>query len=316
MPPTVAASLESLAGVRWHDGPDVRPVLLRVLTDLYVQKPSHSPDEEQQYVELALRLLDAVDMKTRTEVAGRLAAFAGAPAAVVYRLATDTTAATETAAKQSREPCRGGARSAADIRSSKSSALPIASELNEIFFNANPTERRLILLNLDYSNALPTEQMSAAQTGEANRTLETIALRGRLDEFVRELERAMEVSHEQARRIVNDPSGEPFVVAARALAMPIDILQRILLCVNAAIGHSVRRVYDLCALYGDISVESALRLIAIWREACPIMRVAVEYHPSARNDDSRSPRDFAATPRRPSSRSVSGTPRLHHQLTR
>jgi hypothetical protein len=144
---TAAASLESLVGVRWYDGPDVRPAPLRVLTNLFVQKPSHSPEEEQQFVELALRLLDAVDVKTRTEVAGQLATYGGAPAAVLSRLASDAVAVTKTAAKHSPERRRG------DVPSSKSSALSIASELNEIFFTASPTERRLILINFDYSNA-------------------------------------------------------------------------------------------------------------------------------------------------------------------
>jgi hypothetical protein len=314
--PIIAAGLESLVRTRSCEGADVKPVLLRVLTDLYVQKPSHSPEEEQQYVELALRLLDAVDVTTHSEVAGQLATYARAPAAVRCRLASGAAAVTDTAAKQSREPCRGAARPAVDIRSSKSSALSIASELNEIFFTVSPTERRLILINLDYSDAPPAEQMSAAHAYEANRALEAIALRGRLNEFVREFERTMKVSHEQARRIVNDPSGEPLVVAARALAMRIDILQRILLCVNPAVGHSVRRVYDLGALYRDISVESALRLVAIWREASPMTRGAVEHHSSSRKDDPGSPRDFLATPRRSSSRSAGGTPWLRHQLTR
>jgi hypothetical protein len=316
VPSAVAASLESLVGLRWYEGPDVRPVLLRVLTDLYVQRPSHSPEEEQQYVELALRLLDAVDAKTRTEVAGQLAAYAEAPAAVLCRLASGTAAVTKTAAKRSREPCRGGARSALDIRSSSSRMSAIASELNEIFFTASPIERRLILINLDYSNAPPTGQISAAHADEASRTLEAIALRGRLDEFVRELERTMKMSHKQAQRIVNDPSGEPLVVGARALAMPIDTLQRILLCVNPTVGHSVRRIYDLCALYRDISIESALRLVAIWRAAAPMTRVAVELHSSSSIDESRSPRDLSATPRRSSSRSAAGSPRFRHQLTR
>jgi hypothetical protein len=314
--PTIAASLESLVGVKRYNDTDIRSVLLRLLTDLYVQKPRHSPEEEQQYVELALRLLDAVDVKMRAEIAQQLATYAGAPAVVLCRLATGSAAATETAAKQSRDRRREDARSAADVRSSKGSALSIAGELNEIFFTASWIERRLILVNLDYSSATPTELMSAAHADEANHTLEAIALRGRFDDFVRELERTMKVSHEQAQRIVNDPSGEPLVVAARALAMPIDILQRILLCVNPAIGHSVRQVYDLCALYRDISVKSALRLVAIWREASPMTRVAIEHHCSSRNDDSRSPRDFAVTPRRSSSRSAGGTPRLRHQLTR
>jgi hypothetical protein len=300
VPSTTAASLDSLAELRWYDGTDVRPVLLRVLTDLYVQKPSHSPEEEQQFVELALRLLDAVDVKTRTEVGGQLATYGGAPAAVLSRLASKTAAA----------------KHSPEWRRAKSGVLSIASELNEIFFTAGPAERRLILINLDYSNALPTERMSAARADEANRTLEAIALQGRLDEFVRELERAMKVSREQAQRIVNDPSGEPLVAAARALAMPIDILQRVLLCVNPGIGHSVRRVYDLCALYSDISVQSALRLVAIWREASPMTRVAVEHRSTSWKDDSRSPRVSSAPPRRSSARSAGGSARLRHQLTR
>jgi hypothetical protein len=307
---TAAASLESLVGVRWYDGPDVRPALLRVLTNLFVQKPSHSPEEEQQFVELALRLLDAVDVKTRTEVAGQLATYGGAPAAVLSRLASDAVAVTKTAAKHSPE------RRCGDVPSSKSSALSIASELNEIFFTASPTERRLILINFDYSNASPTELMSVAHADELNRTLEAIALRGRLDEFIRELERAMKVSHEQAQRIVNDPSGEPLITAARALAMPIDILQRILLCVHPAIGRSVRRVYDLCTLYSDISVQSALRLVAIWRDASPMTRAVVDHRPSSWKDGSRSPRDSSAAPRRSSARSAGRSARLRHQLTR
>ncbi|HYP10212.1 MAG TPA: DUF2336 domain-containing protein, partial [Xanthobacteraceae bacterium] len=34
----------------------MRPTLLRVLTELYVQRPTHTADEEHHYTELALRL--------------------------------------------------------------------------------------------------------------------------------------------------------------------------------------------------------------------------------------------------------------------
>ena len=47
--------LDSLVDLACRDGVDIRPTLLRVLTDLYVQKPAHSAEEETQYVELALR---------------------------------------------------------------------------------------------------------------------------------------------------------------------------------------------------------------------------------------------------------------------
>ena len=53
--PSKPTGLESLVGLKWHDGTNARPVLLRVLTELYVEKPTHSADEEQQFVELMLR---------------------------------------------------------------------------------------------------------------------------------------------------------------------------------------------------------------------------------------------------------------------
>src|SRR5947199_10742077 len=69
--------------------PDIRPTLLRVLTELYVQKPTHSADEERHYTELALRLLDAVDAGTRTAMAERLARYPSPPMRVIERLADD-----------------------------------------------------------------------------------------------------------------------------------------------------------------------------------------------------------------------------------
>ena len=47
--------------------------------------------------------------------------------------------------------------------------------------------------------------------------------------------------------------------------MRASVLQRILLCLNPAIGQSVQRVLDLANLYEDLDRESAMRLIAIWQ---------------------------------------------------
>ena len=74
-----SAPLDSLVDLACRDGVEIRPTLLRVLTDLYVQKPSHSPEEEAQYVELALGLIDAVDPLTRGTVTATLSAYPGAP---------------------------------------------------------------------------------------------------------------------------------------------------------------------------------------------------------------------------------------------
>src|SRR4029453_16828366 len=52
-----------------REGVAIRPTLLRVLTDLYVQTSAHSADEERQFVELTSRLIEQADDATRA--AGR-----------------------------------------------------------------------------------------------------------------------------------------------------------------------------------------------------------------------------------------------------
>ena len=70
-------------------GVDIRPTLLRVLTAQYLHRRAHTQDEDRQYTELTLRLLDETDVPTRAAVAARLATHAGAPRAIILRLARD-----------------------------------------------------------------------------------------------------------------------------------------------------------------------------------------------------------------------------------
>jgi hypothetical protein len=88
-PPSTFASLEGLLDHRQRDGFDIRPTLLRVLTDLYLQKSTHPLEDERYYTELALRLINSTDVPARAAVAGRLAPYAAAPRAVILRLARD-----------------------------------------------------------------------------------------------------------------------------------------------------------------------------------------------------------------------------------
>src|SRR5947208_7249000 len=81
--------LEGLDSLARRDGVDIRPTLLRVLTDLYVQKPTHTSEEERHYTELALRLIDSVDLQTRATVAKKLGPYPGTPLSVARRLARD-----------------------------------------------------------------------------------------------------------------------------------------------------------------------------------------------------------------------------------
>src|SRR6187551_1540150 len=123
--------LDSLVDLACRDGVDIRPTLLRVLTDLYVQRPVHSAEEETQYVALALGLIDSVDAPTRACVTARLAAYPTAPAAVLERL-HGAPAEPMAAASPPPEP-----------------AAPAREDLATLFFMVGTEERRLILTSLD-----------------------------------------------------------------------------------------------------------------------------------------------------------------------
>ncbi|RAI38203.1 hypothetical protein [Rhodoplanes roseus] len=194
--------LDSLVGLAQH-GVDVKPTLLRVLTDLYVQKPTHSPDEERQYVELSLRLIDAVDAATRDIVARKLAAYPGAPAKIMDRLAGRP----EAPAAPAPEPV------------SETRLQTEARALTRDFFEADTDGRRAILHALDRTGPLETAG-GPTPSQDVARRLEASVLGGRPGDFVRELERALDLSRALAERIVNDLGGEPLVVAARVLAVP------------------------------------------------------------------------------------------------
>ena len=241
-------NLDGLVTLANRDGVDIKPTLLRVMTDLYVQKPHHSAEEEQHYTELALRLIDAVDGSTRATVTSKLTAYSAPPAAVMRRL--------------QRKDVGAAARPSPAARPPGAAAVI---ELCELFLGASAEERRLILVNLDYAPLPPAQPIPLAVAVPAIARLETAALSHNTAAFCRELESAFGLSRELARRLTEDESGEPVVVAARALAMPADVLQRILLCLNPSISQSVLRVYELARLYEEIGLEVALRMVAIWR---------------------------------------------------
>jgi hypothetical protein len=237
--PSTSDSLDNLVDLACRDGVDVRPTLLRVLTDLYVQKPIHSAEEETQFVELALGLIDAVDSQTRAVVTATLQAYPAAPAAVIRKLAD--------------APSGPGAR-----------GKPEMHELIELFFSARSEERRLILINLDVASG-PAIRRPMPAASELIRRLENAALQRNQGEFSRVLERALGISRELADRIARDNSGEPSVVAAKALGIKAEVLQRILLFLNPGIGQSTQRVYELSRLFDELNPASAEHMLTIWR---------------------------------------------------
>jgi hypothetical protein len=279
-------SLEGLTSIGLRGGVDMRPTLLRVLTDLYVQKLTHSAEEDHYYTELALRLLDSVDVATRTAVATRLAHHLAPPRRVIEWLAGDLPEVRATLLQHAAAALASTAVELKPKASTAPSAKPvsfpknaetaparigadIAGELNELFFAATADERRLILLNLHIVAALPAIPANAVRDSAIGRRLEAAALARKREEFVQVLAQALRISREQARRVAGDEFGEPIVVAAKALVIPRDLLYRILLFVNTAVGHSVERVHALAALYDEMTTQAAHDLVATW-QALPV----------------------------------------------
>src|SRR4051794_25287589 len=175
-------------------GVDIRPILLRVLTDQYFASLRHTPEEEQRYSELAMRLINETDVASRAAVAARLARQPAAPRAIVLRLAGDMLEVAEPILRFS--PCLtladcaaiasecGPAHAGLLVERSKSpptaeviapAAKPAqasppaaseATELCEMFFTAGSAERRLILLMLDYVPEAPPAPAPSLQPSD------------------------------------------------------------------------------------------------------------------------------------------------------
>jgi hypothetical protein len=96
---------------------------------------------------------------------------------------------------------------------------------------------------------------------ETIRALESAALSRDRAKFANLLEQTLRLTREKAERIVSDPSGEPLLVAAKAVGMPPIVLQRVLMFIDPAIGESVQRVFELAALYERMHMQAALRII-------------------------------------------------------
>jgi hypothetical protein len=237
--PSASNPLDSLVDLACREGVEIRPTLLRVVTDLYVQKPNHSAEEETQFVELALGLIEAADAQTRAVVSAALAGYPGAPAAVLKKIA-------------------GVATTGAEAR------IEPGHDLTSLFFSAPPDERRLILVNLDVAASKPARRVMPVAS-ELIRQLESAALKRNPGEFSRVLERALGVDRDLAEKVTGDEHGEPIVVAAKAVGMKLDVLQRILLFLNPVIGQSAQRIYKLTHLFEELSAESAEYMLTIWR---------------------------------------------------
>ena len=256
-----------------REGVDIRPTLLRVLTDLYVQAPKHTPDEERQFVELTSRLIEEVDDATRAAVRARLAVYPATPPEIMNKLGLRRAvpgqklplAPSIAAAPPEAPPARVPTEAELRMPSSLAMRPNDAAEISDMFFAANASERALILHNLNETPLKASARIPAARAKRAIETLEMAAFAEDTDSFALEIGEALILPARIATQVVTDPGGEPLACAARALDMPSAAFQRVLMFLNPESGVSVHHVYRLSRLYDRLTERSALVILAAWR---------------------------------------------------
>jgi uncharacterized protein (DUF2336 family) len=292
---------DGLINLSRREGVDIRPTLLRVLTDLYVQASTHSEEEARQFVELTSRLIDQVDDATRAAVRARLAVYPATPIPVMRQLGL--------------KPSHGNQRVplAREIPPASSPSLTVkpptdaqlrlasnlsmqpadAAEIVSMFFGASSSDRVLILHNLSETPLKASPRVPATRAARSIEALEMAAFVADVENFTLELGETLILPWKLSTRIVNDNSGEPLACAAKALGMPSPVFQRVLLFLRPEIGTSVHTVYRLSRLYDVLSERSALIMLAAWRGSTMVVTRA-KYRP-ALYDDERNRARSAAT---------------------
>ncbi|HET7123760.1 MAG TPA: DUF2336 domain-containing protein [Bradyrhizobium sp.] len=276
-----------------REGVDIRPTLLRVLTDLYVQANAHSSDEARQFVELTSRLIDEVDDATRAAVRARLAVYPGTPVEIARKLGLKPAspdrrvplAAEIPATSLAAPPVKPSSGAQWRLASNLSMQPGDAAEISDMFLHASAGGRALILHDLHDSQLRPSARIPTARAARAIETLEMAAFAADVENFALELGEALILPSRVAAQVVNDPGGEPLACAAKALDMPSAVFQRVLLFLNPEFGCSVHYVYRLSRLYDRLSERSALIMLAAWRGST--MAVARAKYRSSLYDDER-----------------------------
>jgi hypothetical protein len=303
--PPLFPGFDGLMTLSRREGVDIRPTLLRVLTDLYVQTNAHNGDEERQFVELSTRLIDQVDDATRAAVRARLAVYPATPVEVLKKLGLKSSRLEQhvplaepilpSPALPEAAPLPVKPLSEAQLRlaSNLSMQPKDAAEINDMFSRAGPSERALILHNLAETPLRASARIPTARARQAIETLQMAAFCADIENFSLELGETLILPARVAAEVVDDPGGERLACAAKALDMPSAIFQRILLFLKPEFGSSVHEVYRLSRLYDRLSERSALIMLAAWRGST--MAVArAKYRPSLYDDERHRARPASA----------------------
>jgi hypothetical protein len=302
--PPLFPGFDGLMTLSRREGVDIRPTLLRVLTDLYVQARSHSDEEARQFVELTSRLIDEVDDTTRAAVRARLAIYPGTPLEVMRKLglipamsdAPVPVAREIAAAPPPPSPVKAPTEAELRMASNLSMQPRDAAEISDMFFGASASERAQILHNLPETPLRASARIPTARAARAIETLEMAAFAADVENFTLELGETLILPWKVATQVVGDPGGEPLACAMRALDMPSPVFQRVLLFLKPDFGTSVNTVYRLSRLYDHLSERSALIMLAAWRGSTMAVTRA-KYRPALYDDERNRARSTPAQAR-------------------
>lgn len=297
-----------------REGVDIRPTLLRVLTDLYVQTSDHTLDEERQFAELATRLIDEVDDATRAAVRARLAIYPNTPREIAWKLQLRHTTDSLPVLRDDEHILDDTpeADPAADFEIVSEAEAPLApvmpaptmsmqpddaAKLIEMFLAADKSHRAQMLYGLTDMPLKPSTPVDPRRAVRAVTALEQAALAADSAGFAAELADALILTSRVAAQIVNEPGGEPLACALKALGMPGESYQRVLLFLNPSLGASVMDVYRLARLYEVIELRTALIMLAAWRGSA-LAATRAKYRPALYDDERQRVRS-TSTPSRP-----------------
>lgn len=284
-------------------GTEASARLLLALTALYGQRSNYGAEEQRQFTALALGLIDRAGAAACAKAAARLRDHPDVPAVVIERLgaalavagpdvvhgildaddveaddarerpapgdradaggaADGAAAGAPQSAERPGPPAAGGCPGGPGAAGEGTGRRPLTAEFGSAFLAAAPAGRRAMLAAVAAARGAAV----APPHDSVQVRIDVSPWRGRTGAFARDFARLIEAPQPLAERILNDPSGEPLVIAARAVGMALAVLQRVLVLASPA-PHPVARVWDLSELYHAVDVGTARELLAAWRAA-------------------------------------------------
>ena len=292
--PPLFPSFDGLMHLAKREGVDIRPTLLRVLTDLYVQAPGHSVEEQQHYVELASRLIAQVDEATRSVVRARLSVYSDTPDEIRNLLDIAPKVELPRSVLDIEPPASIDQQGAAQGQPAKLAMQPTdAASIDEMFTRAAPSERVQILRSLESSPLRPAARIEPLRAGRAIAVLERAALDRDQAAFAGELSDALLLPTSLGERIVADTGGEALACAARALSMPSEVFQRVLMFLKPEWSTNVVSVLRLARLYDTLGEHLSLIMLSVWRGAI-VAQTKAKYRPMLYDDERRRARQAPA----------------------